>query len=296
MPSFPVDVLWIARYDYRPGWRTRLHQHNHFQMVFFLDGKGVFRIGDKEYPVRGGEVFLIRERQMHSLRAQSVMRSLDVKFRVAPGNLQRKLSRAANVVLWDEPGLATRFERIRAEGEQKGLYYRQVCSVLLTEILYLYLRQGPRSAQPRDAEATAESVAHDMVLDRAMAWIRAHYQEQLTIREIARAVGCTERTLRLHFQNGMKMRPLHFLQRYRITRGKALIQYSGYSLKQIAEQVGFQTIHHFTRMFTLIEGRSPAAWRRECLEGIRKDVYINPHFENRIFTVEGESDPQQPYD
>ena len=57
-------------------------------------------------------------------------------------------------------------------------------------------------------------------------------------------------------------------------------------LKEIAEQVGFQTVHHFTRHFTAAEGSSPAAWRREYLGGIRKDVYINPKFENRILTVE----------
>jgi AraC-like DNA-binding protein len=59
-------------------------------------------------------------------------------------------------------------------------------------------------------------------------------------------------------------------------------------LKEIAEQAGFQTVQHFTRLFTAMEGRSPAVWKREYLEGIRKDVYINPHFENRIFTVGAE--------
>ena len=52
--------------------------------------------------------------------------------------------------------------------------------------------------------------------------------------------------------------------------------------------MGFQTVHHFTRIFTALEGRAPGDWRREYLEGIRKNVYINPHFENRILTVDGE--------
>ena len=80
------------------------------------------------------------------------------------------------------------------------------------------------------------------------------------------------------------MRPLAFLQRHRIAHAKGLIQYSDFAVKEIAEQVGFQTVHHFTRLFTAAEGRSPAVWRREYLKGIRKDVYINPRFENRIFT------------
>ena len=76
------------------------------------------------------------------------------------------------------------------------------------------------------------------------------------------------------------MRPLEFLQRHRIGQAKLLIQYSDYTLKEIAERVGFQTVHHFT-------------WHFTALEGIRKDVYINPRFENRIFTV-GQSGTENP--
>jgi AraC-like DNA-binding protein len=55
--------------------------------------------------------------------------------------------------------------------------------------------------------------------------------------------------------------------------------------------VGFQTVHHFTRHFSALEGCSPAAWRRDYLGGIRKDVYINPEFENRIYTIESNDNP-----
>ncbi len=295
MAGLLVDVLWIARYDYGPGWVLRLHDHNYLQMILFLDGKGEFTVGDQLFPVRGGELFLIRSGETHGFRAESLVRTLDVKFRVRPGSLLRRLRRAATVLQWNEPALAARLERIRAEGDQKSLFYRELCSVLLTELLYLYLRQdqhGLPSAGSADETGTAP---HDSVLGRALGCIRAGFQTRLTIREIARSAGCTERTLRLHFHAAMHMRPLTYLQRYRIAKAKTLIQYSDYALKDVAEQVGFQTVHHFTRLFTATEGRSPAAWRREYLEGIRKDVYINPQFENRIFTVEdGVAGPEAP--
>jgi AraC-like DNA-binding protein len=285
MAILPVDVLWIARYDYHRGWALRPHHHDFLQMVLFLDGKGVFTIAGQEFPVRGGELFLIREGETHGLRTEAQVRTLDVKFRVAPGPLARRLRRAPR--LWESrgPSLASRFERIRAEGEHKPPLYRELCSVLLTEILYLYLRQDPQPA-PLDASLTYTGNAeHDPVMQRALACVRTNYHRPLTVREIARAAGCTDRTLRHHFNHELKMRPLAFLQRYRIEQAKALIRYSLCTLKEIAEQVGFRTVHHFTRLFTAGEGRGPAAWRREYLEGIRKDVYINPRFENRVFTV-----------
>ena len=285
MPILPVDVLWIARYDYRPGWSLPLHSHDYIQMILFLDGTGTFTIGEQAFPIRGGELFLIRSGETHGLRAASLVRTLDVKFRVEPGELSQLLGSAARMLEWHEPSLAARLERIRTEGEQKPPHYRELCSILLTEILYLYIRQDLRTELSDEASLDAV-LPRDQLLERAVACVRSKYQTQLTVRDIASAAGCTDRTLRLHFQNVIQMRPLAYLQRHRITQAKLLIQHSDYSLKEIAEQVGFQTVHHFTRLFTAMEGRSPAVWRREYLEGIRKDVYINPTFENRIFTVE----------
>ena len=293
MTRLPVDVLWIARYDYRAGWSLQLHRHDYLQMILFLDGRGEFMAGDRTIPIRGGELFLIRAGETHGLKARTLLRTLDVKFRVAPGAFEQQLRRAPQLVHCKDPVIAARLERIRAEGEHKPPYYRELCSVLVTEILFLYLRQDPQrawadAAPVDDTAAAAQAAAHDKLLERALTCIRSRHSEALTVREIARAVGCTERTLRLHFQAVLRSAPLAFLQRHRVAQAKALIQYSDYTLKEIAEQVGFQTVHHFTRHFTAAEGSSPAAWRREYLGGVRKDVYINPRFENRILTVETE--------
>ena len=291
MPQTPVDVLWIARYDYRPGWVLRSHEHDYFQMILFLDGKGVFTIADQPFAISGGEMFLIRSAETHGFEAESQVRTLDVKFRVAPGSLSRLLSNAARMVPCKGPGIATRLEQIRAEGEKKAPFYREVCSALLTEILYLYLRHDPRESRPGYSNPASEPIARDQVLQRAVAFIRAEYHRTVTIIEIARAAGCTDRTLRLHFQDVLQTKPLTFLQRHRIDQAKLLIQGSEYSLKEIAQHAGFRTVHHFTRLFSALEGRSPADWRREFLDGIRKNVCINPSFENRIFTVGAEERP-----
>lgn len=286
MHRLPVDVLWIARYDYSAGWTLQSHQHNYHQMILFLDGKGEFTVEGQPPQIHGGELFLIRAGETHGFRAETLVRTLDVKFRLAPGILAKSLETAARSLPSFGPGAAALLERIRTEGEIKSPLYRELCSVLLTEILYLYLRQDPNGTAQPEGSATAQIAMRDPILQRAIACIRAEYHRPLTVRQIAAVSGCTDRTLRLHFQEVLQTRPLTFLQRHRIDQARALLQYSDYTLKAIAAQVGFQTVHHFTRLFTALEKRSPAAWRKECLEGIRKDVYINPDFENRILTIQ----------
>jgi AraC-like DNA-binding protein len=290
-----VDVLWIARYDYPSGWGLRLHHHNYHQTILFLDGKGVFTVEGRPHAIGGGEWFLIRPGEQHGLRAESLVRTMDVKFRVAPGGLARHLRRALGMQRLADASVAARFERIRTEGERKRPWYRELCGLLLAEMLFLYLRgEVAATTAPGETPVAAEVAAHDPLLQRAVAFIHASFHRPLTVREVAQATGCTDRTLRLHFRDVLHTHPLAFLQKARVDRAKELIQYSDYTLKEIAGAVGLRTVHHFTRLFTAMEGASPAAWRQRYQAGIRKDVYIHPRFENRSFTVENAATTSAP--
>ena len=97
---------------------------------------------------------------------------------------------------------------------------------------------------------------------------------------IADTVQRSDRHIRQHFEDCLGVPPMRYLLQYRIKRAKELIQYSDYALKEIAELVGFKTIHHFTRVFREVAGESPGAWRRKYRAGICKDVCIQPHFSN----------------
>src|SRR5579871_1731197 len=183
-----VDVLWIARYDYRKGWRLRPHHHSYFQMIHFLSGKGSLRIDGREHEISGGEIVLLKPGLVHALRADSLLSTFDVKFRVTAKVLDRLLMRADSPIEWREPGLAGRFERIRQEGEQKRPYYREMCSSLLQEMLYLYLRQQQLRQQQAVRTPTPEPVVetppHDNLLVKAEAFLRANVGQQMTVRQI----------------------------------------------------------------------------------------------------------------
>jgi transcriptional regulator GlxA family with amidase domain len=102
----------------------------------------------------------------------------------------------------------------------------------------------------------------------------------LNLPRIADTLQRSDRHIRQHFEECLGMPPMRYLLQYRIKRAEELIRYSDYALKEVAELVGFKTIHHFTRVFREVAGESPAAWRRKYRAGICKDVCIQPHFSN----------------
>jgi AraC-like DNA-binding protein len=284
-----VEVLWTARYDYPVHTTLVRHSHNFFQMIYCLGGAGTFFLEDREYSIDPGLLFLLKPRKEHGLHSKGVVRTLDIKFLVRHRALKEALLNSPAVIPQEDGSIAGLFEQIRREGERKGTFYRELCNAFLLQILISHLRHG-RSESKADCARFAPAienlpVTEDNVVRKALDVIRMHSAEDLTLREIASAVGGSDRHIRRHFEEALGVPPMRYLLNFRVKRSKELIQGTDCALKEVAELVGFKSIHHFTRVFREIVGETPAAWRKKFRAGICKDVCIDPGFSNAIRTV-----------
>jgi AraC-like DNA-binding protein len=286
MLTSSVDVLWTARYDYRCNWKLLPHKHDYFQMIYFVSGSGRLLLGDAEYCIEPCDLFLIKPQRIHGLAPDSPVKTLDLKFAVNDPALRESLLDATERITQSDSAIALHFEHIRREGERKDHLYRECCNLFLLQILLQYLRQDKHSSSIQAAEFGSEDeIPDDSVVRKALEFIRTHYSDDLELTQIAQSVQRSDRHLRQHFEDCLGLSPMRYLQQYRLRKAKELIQYSDYPLKEIAELVGFKTIHHFTRVFHDLLGESPGAWRRKYQAGICKDVCIEPDFSNVNWTV-----------
>jgi AraC-like DNA-binding protein len=285
MLTSSVEVLWTARYDYQPAWKLEPHEHEYFQIIYFLSGSGSFLLAGHEQPLAPGDLFLLKPRQRHGLTVASVIKTLDLKFIVKDARLQRTLQNASSYFATCDPAITHLFERIRQEGESKGALFRELCGAYLLELLILLLRQERQPARVAHLAKVPAGCPADALSKRVVDFIEQHYAEDVHLPAIARTLGVSDRRIRQKFQESVGIPPMRYLLQCRVEQAKELINYSDYALKEIAERVGFKNIHHFTRVFSEIAGVSPGVWRQQNRQGIRKDVYINPHFSNTIWTV-----------
>jgi quercetin dioxygenase-like cupin family protein len=103
MLTASVDVLWTARYDYKHNWKLVPHEHNYFQMIYFLAGSGCLFLKDREYRIRPDDLFLIKPHKKHALAPYSPLKTLDLKFRVYDGSLRQSLLKAADRITEKAP-------------------------------------------------------------------------------------------------------------------------------------------------------------------------------------------------
>lgn len=294
MPTSSVQVLWTARYDYQPKWQLAEHQHDYFQMIYFVSGSGTITLRSERKSIQPGLLVLIKPRALHGLTADSLVKTLDIKFSVKDRWLGKHLLGTGEILLETEPGIADKFELIREEGERKGPYYRELCGTYLIELLLLFLRRANASADSAMQGHHERELPSDAIVQQAALYIKENHARDFSLLELSRVVGKSDRHVRQHFKDALGISPRRYLVQFRIHKAQQLIEFSDYALKEIAEKVGFKTVHHFARAFHEISGETPGGWRKRYQNGICKDVNIDPSFVNTNWIVRSESARRQP--
>ena len=140
--------------------------------------------------------------------------------------------------------------RIQNEWDSKPLWADERISSLLRSLLILALR---RLSDPSEALSP--------LLREVLQYIELHYTEQLTNKQIAEEFHYHPYYLNKCFVAAMGT-PLHrYLIERRIRAAKQLLVQSGHSIEKIAEEVGFLSHAHFTKMFREATGLTPHVYR-----------------------------------
>lgn len=92
-------------------------------------------------------------------------------------------------------------------------------------------------------------------------YIWEHYQESLTLADIAGVVHVSERTAERCFKEEIQVTPLIYLQNYRLRCAKRLLQSSTDNILEIALACGFESSSYFDRVFKNTYGMTPRQYR-----------------------------------
>ncbi len=277
-----VEVYWIARYDYHPAWAFRLHAHDFFQLILIVDGAGTARLNRQKVKVQANSVLFMPPYVPHSLEADDAgtLRTFDVKFDVLSEELKQSLMEISYPFDDSLGHLRHILEQLHQEAVLANSWYRELCNALMLQVLVSISRQN--AIQDLSASVSApELTPRDEGLREVLSYIHDHFGEsELTLEGVSRLVGYSTSYLAKKFSGAVGLSLHRYIMRYRIYKAKELLRYSDEPIKEIAADTGFKTVHHFTRVFSEIEGMPPAKWRGWEYEWGRKGITISPRFVN----------------
>ena len=97
-----------------------------------------------------------------------------------------------------------------------------------------------------------------------LAFIQTHYDEKLTLEDIAAAASVSKRECLRAFRAGIHRTPMEYLTDHRIDMAKKLLRTTDLPITQIALQTGWCSAAYFSKIFRESCGTTPFAYRKEA--------------------------------
>jgi AraC-like DNA-binding protein len=113
-----------------------------------------------------------------------------------------------------------------------------------------------------DPRGTATT--HRQVAGAAEAYLREHFREPLTVPEIASAVGVSPSHLHRIFRAETGSTLVSRVHRLRLEAAAQRLRETDQTVLAIAQEVGFTSQSHLTRLFRRHYGCAPGRYRDQC--------------------------------
>lgn len=241
-------------------WIRRAAASRQDSRIFSLEfvTKGIFRFEqDGEVGLaEDGDIFLARFHTSH--RMECVSETAEKKMFKLDGPLLPLLLRGlhlenANILHpRDSERIARIYDRISRALTQKKSAFE--LSLLAVELLFTIAEETAVDAFPPQAAKMSE-------------YLEQQLGETFRLEKMAHHFAMSKSTLLRHFSRYFQITPGAYLKRLRLEEAQYLLRHeTEFSIKEIAQQVGYPSPFHFSTEFANFAGMSPKAYREENLE------------------------------
>ncbi len=149
-----------------------------------------------------------------------------------------------------------RSEKPRFAGEQLiRLYLEQ----LLIQLIRRYMARPDQPINPAIVKSIKQK-ADGELFTQLQEYMELHICESLTIEQLCRSNSVGRSQLQKLFRTRSGYGAIEYFSRMKVDLAKQMIRENHYNFTQIADALGFSSIHYFSRQFKRITGMTPSEY------------------------------------
>ena len=251
---------------------SNIHTHDHPQIVYAYSGKGMYYVDGTTYDIESGDMIIVnpgiehghifsnpddpavllivgysfnfqeKEKNGFYLPDNTPLIHTSVTFRTA-------LIKNANTMLFENsnhfPGRTV------------------MLNSCLTQILVLLYRElNQTNEQPISYDLENYNKAY--LVKQIETYLATHYYEKITLDQIAQNMYLSPVYISKIFKEETGESPINYLINIRLEKAKELLTPDNIdSIKSIANQVGYEDVYHFSKLFKKYYGISPLYYKKQ---------------------------------
>ena len=242
----------------QPGHTWGPGVRDHYLIHLVVAGKGVFQVGGASFHLQEGDLFLVKPNQLNTYAADATdpWEYYWVGFNGACANkLVQQTPFTDHHPLHHCKDPQSVREALYNIYLSRGTEPQQ--EALMTGYLYLFMAQLMKEA--RDTMPNPGSSSSQYVL-AAIKYIQFNYSHDISVDDIAKAVGVSRSHLYRVFMANVGQSPIDYLTGYRISEACSLLKNAHLSIAEIAVSVGFFDQFYFSRVYKTDKGVPPSKY------------------------------------
>jgi len=273
----PAVPIYVRRGDLQgmTNMSALCHWHEDVEFLMPLEGSLCYNVNGTRVTIQEGNAIFVNTRQMHygfspdgkdcvyvciTFRPQLLYANEEIRNRyVLPVLTSPRLTHLVlrrsipehRILL----NMLSRLDCLYRSGETEIELRALGQLYLLWQELYTIAGSGRDEAVSTDVNA--------LVQKRMLEFIRTHYQERVTVDEIAAAGGVCRTKCCQIFKSYLGRSPNDYLNSFRLEKGMELLKSTNMTVTEIANVCGFSSASYFTEMFTRKKGCPPKVYRKE---------------------------------
>lgn len=253
---------------------NHVHKHSFFEICYVIDGEGHYEEGGERLPIGPGTLFMSRPHLKHQIVSDEGLYILFVAFELLPADSSEEgaaryqrleksarflvphAEQSASVLIW--------FALLKQTGASKRFFDDGVLSLacaLLTSFESVFTDQRETGRADSAAQPSSSTLVH-----RAKLYIRDNMSQSLKLSSVADYLHVSPRHLSRLFGEELGQSYSTYVRRERIRQAVSLLATTEWSIKRIAQETGFDTVHYFTTVFREEMGEPPGQFLKKLKE------------------------------
>ena len=157
--------------------------------------------------------------------------------------------------------VAALLQAMLQEQERMDVYSNDVILSQLNLLLLMLLREAD---DPKDRKLQTSNAIHseNEIIRKAQQYIGAHIREKLSVPLVARQVDVSPSYLTALFHKHLQISPGEYIRRIKLQESKQMIRENNLNFTQIAAELQYSTVHHFSRQFKEKFGITPTEYAK----------------------------------
>ncbi len=276
--ALPIQkIITVHYFEYAKDYVFEGERHNFWEFLYVDKGEVEVMAGEVGYRLRQGEMIFHKPNEFHNVFANGVVAPnlVVVSFEcgapameyfegkvIAAGEDERTLlarivkeARDAFSSPLDDPGTV---QLERATSHAFGS--EQMIAILLQEMLIRLIRRGVEESRSIKISSSVKLRSDNDLVKRVIAYMEENAAGSLTFSQVCRFSAQSATNLKTIFKSVTGYGVMEYYRKLKIETAKTLLREGNGNITQIADRLGYASVHYFSRYFKQATGMTPSEY------------------------------------